>query len=293
MNRLLGWVDQAVGVPPAEPGTPGDPGLFGPGSAVWRVGRERVLLLAGQAALLLQIAHPLVAAGVAAHSDFRRDPFQRLRATLAAVLAISFGDREQAERAAAAVGAVHARVRGRLSETAGPYPAGTPYDATDPELAMWVHATLVLTALDAFGRLVRPLGEAERAAYIQESRRLAVLFGVAPDAMLEGAAAFDAYVEEAIGGLWVGETARGLARDILRPDVPAALRPAASVARLATAALLPERVREAYGLPWGLRERTAFGALRGGVRATIGGWPAAVRYWPQYLVARRRMRDGA
>ncbi|MDP9398691.1 MAG: oxygenase MpaB family protein, partial [Actinomycetota bacterium] len=73
--------------PPAPaPGVPGDPGLFGPASTAWSVLRERVVLLGGPAALLLQVAHPLVAAGVAEHSDFRADPLHRLRATLDATL---------------------------------------------------------------------------------------------------------------------------------------------------------------------------------------------------------------
>src|SRR6059058_4391825 len=114
MRGPLAWLDRRIGVPPPEPGEPGDPGLFGPGSMVWRIGRERALLLGGPAALLLQLAHPLVAAGVAAHSDFRRDPFARLRATLDSVLTISYGDRSQAEAAAEAVAATHRRVRGRL-----------------------------------------------------------------------------------------------------------------------------------------------------------------------------------
>ena len=101
-------------LPPLEPGTPEDPGLFGPGSLVWRLGRERILLVGGAAALLLQIAHPLVAAGVADHSGFQDDPLRRLRATLDATLRITFGDAAQAAAAAAGVGAMHAGVRGRF-----------------------------------------------------------------------------------------------------------------------------------------------------------------------------------
>ena len=56
-------------------------GLYGPASEAWRLNREAMLLLgAGPRALLLQIAHPLVAAGVADHCDFRTDPWRRLRA---------------------------------------------------------------------------------------------------------------------------------------------------------------------------------------------------------------------
>jgi uncharacterized protein (DUF2236 family) len=283
------WPDRRLGLPSPEPGTPGDPGLFGPGSAVWTIGRERVLLLAGPAALLLQVAHPLVAAGVAAHSDFRRDPFQRLRATLGAVLAISFGDRHQAERAARRVRTVHARIRATLAEPAGPYPAGASYDATDPTLAMWVHATLVTSALDGFAAFVRPAREVERAAYVEESKRFAALFGVAEDVMPSDLAGFDRYVAEQVEGLWVGPAARGLAEDILGPPVPAALRPSLPVVRVATTGLLPEPLRRAYGLRWGPAERTAFAAVRRSISSTLPVWPGRLRFWPHYRSALARL----
>lgn len=109
-----GLVTYLVSLSPAEPapGAPSDPGLFGPASEAWRVGRERVLLAAGPAGLLLQLAHPPVAAGVAQHSDFRADPFHRLRATLDATLTVVFGDREQATAAVARLRARHRHVTG-------------------------------------------------------------------------------------------------------------------------------------------------------------------------------------
>ena len=126
MRGPLAWLDRKIGVPAPEPGEPGDPGLFGPGSTVWRIGRERALLLGGPAALLMQIAHPLIAAAVAAHSDFGADPFRRLRGTLDAVLAISYGDADQVRTAAERVRAVHDRVQGRLDAASGPFTAHRP-----------------------------------------------------------------------------------------------------------------------------------------------------------------------
>src|SRR6266540_2303101 len=92
------------------PGRPGDPGLYGPGSVTWRVNGEGVLMLGGPRALLMQIAHPSVAAGVARFSDFPADAFARLWRTLDAMLAVSFGDSEQATRAVEGVTAVHRRI---------------------------------------------------------------------------------------------------------------------------------------------------------------------------------------
>ncbi|MDP9429253.1 MAG: DUF2236 domain-containing protein [Actinomycetota bacterium] len=119
--------------------------MFGPGSEVWRIGRERVLLLAGPAALLMQIAHPLVAAGVDEHSDFRIRPLHRLRATLDATLTMTFGDRDQAAEAAARIRSRHRRVTGCTRDAVGAFPAGTGYRADDPQLARWVVAILVWT----------------------------------------------------------------------------------------------------------------------------------------------------
>src|SRR5439155_5287823 len=215
LMRSVEWLDRRLGVPsPPTGGTPGDPGLFGPASTVWRLGRERVLLVGGPAALLMQLAHPLVAAAVARHSEFRHDPMRRLRGTLQAVLAITFGDRPQAEEAAAAVLAVHVRVRGTTTLRVGPYPPGTRYEASDPELALWVHATLVASALGTYARFVRPPGPDEREAYWQESKRFARLFGVTDDLLPGSVSDFDAYMEGMLSGprLEVGPDATGLSR---------------------------------------------------------------------------------
>jgi uncharacterized protein (DUF2236 family) len=126
-------------------GAMGDVGLFGPGTVTWRVNREGVLLVGGGAALILQAAHPLVAAGVAEHSNYRQDPWGRLTHTLDLTAKVVFGDMRTAEEAARRVRAGHERVRGVTAEDGGRYSRGTAYHANDPELLIWVHATLVRT----------------------------------------------------------------------------------------------------------------------------------------------------
>ena len=109
-----------------------DAGLFGQGSEAWRLNREAMLLLgAGPRALLLQIAHPAVAAGVAEHSDFRADPWRRLAATLRSYLTIVYGTTAVARAEIRRLNALHRAV------------VGPGYSARDPELALWVHATLI------------------------------------------------------------------------------------------------------------------------------------------------------
>ncbi len=117
---------------PAEPpaGVPGDAGLFGPGSEVWRIGREKMLLASGPAALLMQLAHPLVAAGVAQHSNFRADPLHRLRTTLDTTLTVYFGDQAQAEAAAAQVQRRHRHVTGRTTPRSAAFPRAPPTGPT-------------------------------------------------------------------------------------------------------------------------------------------------------------------
>src|SRR5438552_15956163 len=158
-------------------------GLFGPESVVWRVNREAVALLGGGRALLLQVAHPLVAAAVAAHSRFRAEPLVRLRRTLDLMLSIVFADAAHATAAAHEIERLHARVNGVLDADVGPWRRGTPYDANDPTLLLWVHATLVDSALLVYRRFVAPLSREERAIYHEESkggaRRLRI-----PDALI-------------------------------------------------------------------------------------------------------------
>src|SRR2546421_6245718 len=119
----------------------GDAGLFGPDSLTWRVNSEGVLLFGGGTALILQLAHPLVAAGVSQHSNYREDPWGRLYRTLDVVTKVTFGSTKTSEAAAAGLRQVHGRVRGESVEDGGRYPAGTRYDARTPELVLWAHPT--------------------------------------------------------------------------------------------------------------------------------------------------------
>src|SRR6266542_382653 len=119
------------------PERPADDGLFGPRSIVWRVHRDRSFLVAALRSLMMQALHPLAMAGVAEHSDWRRDPVGRLAATSGYLLTVTYGERAAAEAAAARVRAVHVHVRGVDPVT------GLAYRADDPALLLWVHAAMV------------------------------------------------------------------------------------------------------------------------------------------------------
>ena len=270
----------------------GDAGLFGPGTVIWRVNREGVLLAGGGAALILQVAHPLVAAGVAQHSNYREDPWGRLARTLDLTTKVVFGDTRTAEAAARRIGAVHARVRGVTTEDAGRYPAGTPYQASDPELLMWVHATLVRTALDVYQRYVGRLTIAEQRRYYEEQRTLAEAFGVPGERMPATFAAFNEYYNDTLDSdrIAVTATLRDVVDATLRPDLPFVARPLVETLGLATTSLLPERLREELGLPWGPNRERLVDASRVVLRRAIPVLPGLLRQFPAARSAERRAR---
>ena len=253
--------------------------LFGPGSASWRINREAILLLGGGRALLLQVAHPLVAAGVAAHSRFRTQPLERLWRTLDVMLTIVFADAARAIRAVRQIERVHARVRGALDTDVGPFPRGTRYDASDPLLLFWVHATLVDSAILTYQRFVAPLTVAVRTAYYEESKIAGRLLGISEALIPPTLAEFERYVGDMIHGevLSVGAAARAVAASILRPPVPLGLRPAFAAAALPTIGLLPPPLRERYGFSWSPAHELALSALAAVTRNTLPLLPECVR----------------
>ena len=259
----------------------------------WKLHREVVLLAGWGRAILLQLAHPLVAQGVADHSGFTADRWGhvgRLRRTLRAMLALTFGTREEADAAAAGINRIHDRVHGRLHEGAGTLGAGTAYSAHDPALLAWVHATLLDTFLLTYERFVAPLTPAERDGYCRDAAGAGPLLGIPPDAMPGSTAALAAYMDTMLGSgeIAVTDTARALAREVLSPGLPWPARPLLRVARLPAVGLLPAPLRESYGFEWTRREERALRALAATTRHTLPYIPPLVRWWPAAHRAARR-----
>lgn len=248
-------------------------GLFPPDAVIRRVDGEGVLLLGGGRALLMQIAHPSVAAGVAEHSGFEADPFGRLFRTLETTYAMVFGTVEEAHQAAGVINAVHDRVRG----------AG--YDATDPDLLMWVHATLVDTALRVHARFLRPLSPADAERYYEESTLLAELLGVPRHRQPADLAEFRAYVRHMVATLEVTDDARKLARTVLHPRVPFVAEPVFEIARQLTVGLLPQPLREKFGFGWGAPRGAVLAAGAAAARQVLPRVPAMIRRAPTELFA--------
>lgn len=238
-------------------------GVFGPDSATWRVNREAALFLGAGRALLLQLAHPWVAAGIADQSKVFIDPLGRFHRTFNIVFTMVFGTRDQAIAVAQRLYRRHAAVVGTMPETVGPLAQGSRYCANEVNALRWVHATLVETAVMAHDLLLPPLGGSATAQYWSEARQFACLFGIPSEAMPGSWHDFQAYAADMTrsDALTVSRAARDIADRIFsgretRLPVPFWYR-------ALTAQLLPERLRSAFGLPFGESEqRSAARAVR-------------------------------
>ncbi len=243
-----------------------DEGLFRTGGWLRRVSAEPVLLFGGGRALLLEVAHPLIAAGVAEHSDFRADPFGRLQRTLDAMGAIAFRSRREAFAAARGVERAHRSVSGVLAAGTARLPAGTAYDGRDPDLMCWVWATLVDTALVVYERFVSELPSEARASYYADQCAIARLLGVPPDRIPPDPSAFADYFRTMLesGVLEVTDQGRAIADAVLNPPGGGAQ---ARLVSTVTGALLPDRLRVAFGIAWDERRARRFADLERSVRA--------------------------
>jgi len=260
-------------------------GLFGPGSISWRIDREVLILAGGTCALLMQLAHPAVAAGVAEHSDFRADPFARLRRTLSSTYAVVFGSTPRAERAIRRMNAIHAAVSGTVPET------GEPYRAVDPALLLWVHATLVDTAIRVYDRFVQPLSADEAEAYHAEARQIAVRLGVPHAVLPPTLAALRAEMARLVesGEVAVAATALSLAPAVLYPTrFPP--RPIWDLAHLVSLSVLPPSIRHDYGIGWSERRERGVHLLAAASRRLLPLVPDPLRHVPAARSADRRMR---
>lgn len=226
---------------PPPRATPEDPGLFGPDSVAWRVHADVSMFIGGLRALLLQTLHPLAMAGVAEHSDYRRDPWGRLRRTAQFVGTTTYGTTEEAERAIRRVRAVHRRVEGVA-------PDGRRYAATDPHLVAWVHVTEVDSFLRAKQRYgTERLDRAEADRYVAEMATVAARLG--SERVPETVADLDAWLRDVRPELVAGRQARDAVRFLLFPPVSLVARSPYGVIAAAAVGLLPTWARRQLWLP--------------------------------------------
>ena len=265
-----------------------DNGLFGPDSVTWRVHADPILWVAGLRALFLQAVHPAAMAGVLQHSDFRADPWGRLRRTADYVGVVTFGTTAEVERMGARVRGIHAKVRGTDRAT------GLSYRADDPELLRWVHCCEVESFLSTYQRATGGLTPEQVDGYYAEQTRAAAVVGLDPAQVPASAEAMRSYFRDMRGQTAVDRRARRVASYVLLPPMPrwatwSPARPAwAGVAGLA-AALLPAWTRRLYGLPTPPGSAAAATAAVRALNAAMRAAPDRYREGPHLRAARERL----
>jgi len=250
-----------------------------------KVNGERAVVLGWGRALLLQLAHPLVAAAVGDYSRFHHGAggyLRRVRGTIGAMLDLTFAPEAEARAVVARINAIHDEVHGTLREPVGMFAAGTPYSARDPRLLIWVHVTLIESIVLAYDQFVEPLAPDERDTYAREAAWLAIELGVPASDLPRTFADVQAAVARTLasGEIAVGPTARSLSGALLSPLGPLA-SPLFNVTRLLTIGLLPDAARAAYGFDWDARRAESYRravAFVAGLRRRL---PAVLTEWRQ------------
>lgn len=265
-------------------------GLHGPSSFVWNVDKEAVLFLGGGRAALLQLAHPYVAHAVEQHSQTRTDPLGRFQRTFENVFAMVFGDFESASKSARRVHKVHTHIRGTIDEDVGKFRKGDPYQANDEDSLMWVHATLVDSAVQVFELVVRELTIEEKDRYYEETKKFARLFGISDRVLPRDWISFRYYFAKTMesGEVAVGRPAREIAQFLFTPR-RASYGPFVRWIELMTAGLLPDRIREDFGMSWSRPRRAVFRASIAALRAAHPLLPKTLRHQPAYVAALNRL----
>ncbi|MEX0664088.1 MAG: oxygenase MpaB family protein [Acidimicrobiia bacterium] len=273
-DRVRGVVARAVrGRVAGNPHGPvvdatGDSGWFGPESVAWRVHADLSTIIGGLRALLYQTLHPLAMAGVANHSDYRKDPWGRLHRTSRFIAATTYGTSREAQAAVERVQQVHEKVRGIA-------PDGRAYSASDPILMAWVHATEIDSFLAAYGRYgPTALSDEDTDRYINEMAVVGNAFGAdpVPTTAAELRELFASYE------LHATSQARSAARWLMVPPMPLRVRPFYALVAAAAIELLPLAAQLELGLvvpplagPLGVRPATR--AIVGTVRWALGESP--------------------
>jgi len=250
----------------------------------------------------MQVAHPLVAQGVLDHSSVRTKSFERLNRTLSMMQSFTFGTNEEVEKITARINHAHSFVNGKLPKGVGKHAAGTSYSAFDPELLMWVWATLTDTAVLVYETFIAPLRDEDKEEYYQECKRLLVPLGGDMKSTPATFGDLRAYLKAkyASGDIKVGDEVK---RDIIpylllqkpkRLKLP--LLPLSLPLVKVTIGLLPPELREQYGLPWSKRDQRAFDYFAAASRKVHGTQfarfiPDRVRYSSHYRRTLRTNKD--
>lgn len=247
------------------------------------IAAESVLIAGGARAILLQLANPAVGRGVAEHSDFAANPLLRLRNTLSYVYVLVYGDEDEQRRISDLVNRSHEPVRG----------AG--YTAVDPELQLWVAATLYDTAITVYERVFGPLPSEDAEALYRQYSLLGTALQMPQELWPADRAAFRRYWARTSGQLHTDVATRRVADQLLHPrNVPSWVKAVMPLVRLLTAGLLTAQQRALYGITWDARQQRRFDRVMQLTATVYPRLPRRLRHWPKnhYLRAFRATDRG-
>jgi len=264
-------------------------GVFGPQSLTWQIDRESAIFFGAGRALLLQLAHPWVAAAIEKHSNVFTNPMGRFHRTFSTVFAMVFGTLDQSISAARHLHRRHAIITGQLPWTAGPFPAGSTYCANAIPALRWVYATLIETALAAYELVLPPLTAQERERYYRESQLFASLFGIPKECLPPDWTEFSGYFSTMAQSdtLSVSEATRVMARRLITGT--GLWLPVPGRYQDLTIALLPPLIRERFGFSFGGRQRREIDRAVALTRRLYPFLPARLRYVGPYQEAQQRL----
>jgi uncharacterized protein (DUF2236 family) len=262
-------------------------GIFGAESVSWMINRESALFLGAGRAALLQLAHPWVAAALDQHSSLLAKPIARFHNTFRVVFTMIFGTAEQASASARSLYQMHTRITGELPEAVAGYEKGSRYEALHIPALKWVYATLIESALIAYECVLPPLADDRRERYYAESKVLAGLFGLPPDALPGSWRGFEAYLAEmfASDALGVSDRARYMAHRIMTGA--GSWVPVPKWYRALTAEWLPARFREEFLFQFDAKSAES---ARRYLPLVYSKLPSTLRFVGPFLEAQDRLR---
>lgn len=268
--------------------------VVGPDSLSWAQASDVRRLLLAPYALILQVAHPTVGAGVAEHSNFVTEPWQRLTRTLDYLDLLVYGG-EDAIETASRVRDLHKRIKGVRAD-------GVKYHALEPQAYAWVHATLMLAMIELHNRFIRRLSRADVEASYREWLGLGRLLGIREGDLPPDWASFQSYCDTMMCAELVdNEAVRLVLRTIRTPGEPPGWpsrlgwlwrlvrMPAGYLLTLTGASVLPPELRERFGIRWSRSKQRQADMIAALSRAITPLLPHHARVsGPTYLRLRRK-----
>jgi uncharacterized protein (DUF2236 family) len=257
-----------------------------------------ILLIAGPANVIMQLAQPGVGYGVlesrVESGRVDRHPIKRARTTFTYLAVATNGSDEQKAAFRRAVNRAHAQV---YSTDESP----VAYNAFDTDLQLWVGACLYKGAVDVYRLFVGEMDDETAERHYREGMALGTTLQVPPDKWPADRAAFDRYWRESLAKVHIDDTVRAYLYPIAAARVRGVKLPGPlqrwsdGFSLLITTGFLPQRFRDEMRLPWDEARQRRFDRLMLVLRTVNKLMPRFIRQFPFNVLLKdldRRIRTG-